>query len=471
MLSRRGAPRDSPSGSPRSETTAREEPSSRVAIRAAGWKASARAAAAAAAARTGETAYDDSVGASSDSLLDMAVRRVVLDLDGRVGDLSSDPADARAAGASRNRAGPEPEPPLGALGTRERIGSLPPDLAQVVFDAVVAAKRLGAGGVSLARQFKYLWVVDLAACGDVAEDDVVNALLATNARTLLRLSLARCRRLTEASLRALERRHEFPALTYLDLSECATVTDETLACVTRAPNLETLKAEGCAVVGGGLRHVAKLEKLKHLSLERCSRLGSVTSGDVGDAHSVEAAAPSATPPAPASCTERLTRRRHGSTRCLMALVMRGAPSSPTHSWTPPRRAAGSDETAGSVGNSHSRSSRSWRRASERTAPASSARRWTRARVCSTESCRWVAVVARSRATASSDSARRVRASCPRRTWTPSQSADAPSPRPHRNVRATPHSASARVDLSAALPGRRVPERADQRSLGSGDSHQ
>ena len=254
-------------------------------------------AAAAAAARTGETAYDDSVGASSDSLLDMAVRRVVLDLDGRVGDLSSDPADARAAGASRNRAGPEPEPPLGALGTRERIGSLPPDLAQVVFDAVVAAKRLGAGGVSLARQFKYLWVVDLAACGDVAEDDVVNALLATNARTLLRLSLARCRRLTEASLRALERRHEFPALTYLDLSECATVTDETLACVTRAPNLETLKAEGCAVVGGGLRHVAKLEKLKHLSLERCSRLGSVTSGDVGDAHSVEAAAPSATPAA------------------------------------------------------------------------------------------------------------------------------------------------------------------------------
>ena len=307
MLSRRGAPRDSPSGSPRSETTAREEPSSRVDIRADDLKSSARdatdeksvdeSAAAAAAARTGETAYDDSVGASSDSLLDMAVRRVVLDLDGRVGDLSSDPADARAAGARRNRAGPEPEPPLGALGTRERIGSLPPDLAQVVFDAVVAAKRLGAGGVSLARQFKYLWVVDLAACGDVAEDDVVNALLATNARTLLRLSLARCRRLTEASLRALERRHEFPALTYLDLSECATVTDETLACVTRAPNLETLKAEGCAVVGGGLRHVAKLEKLKHLSLERCSRLGSVTSGDVGDAHSVEAAAPSATPAA------------------------------------------------------------------------------------------------------------------------------------------------------------------------------
>jgi hypothetical protein len=166
------------------------------------------------------------------------------------------------------------------LGTHERIASLPPDLAQVVFDAVVATKRLGAGGVPLARQFKYLWFVDLAACGDVAEDDVVETLLATNARTLLRLSVARCRRLSSASLRSLERRHAFPALTHLDLSECATVTDETLACVARAPNLETLKAEGCAVVGGGLRHVAKLEKLKHLSLERCGRLGGAMLGDI-----------------------------------------------------------------------------------------------------------------------------------------------------------------------------------------------
>jgi hypothetical protein len=41
--------------------------------------------AAAAAARSSETAYDDLVGTSSDSLLDMAVRRVVLDLDARAG--------------------------------------------------------------------------------------------------------------------------------------------------------------------------------------------------------------------------------------------------------------------------------------------------------------------------------------------------------------------------------------------------
>ncbi len=231
------------------------------------------AAAAAAAARSSETAYDDSVGTSSDSLLGMAVRRVVLDLDGSAGDPADGPADADS-----RRVGTKPEPrrtppPKKKLETRERIASLPPDLAQVVFDAVVATKRLGAGGVPLARQFKYLWCVDLAACGDVAEDDVVETLLATNARTLLRLSVARCRRLSSASLRSLERRHAFPALTHLDLSECAAVTDETLACVARAPNLETLKAEGCAVVGGGLRHVAKLEKLKHLSLERCGRLG------------------------------------------------------------------------------------------------------------------------------------------------------------------------------------------------------
>ena len=231
------------------------------------------AAAAAAAARSSETAYDDSVGTSSDSLLGMAVRHVVLDLDGSAGDPADGPADADS-----RRVGTKPEPrrtppPKKKLETRERIASLPPDLAQVVFDAVVATKRLGAGGVPLARQFKYLWCVDLAACGDVAEDDVVETLLATNARTLLRLSVARCRRLSSASLRSLERRHAFPALTHLDLSECAAVTDETLACVARAPNLETLKAEGCAVVGGGLRHVAKLEKLKHLSLERCGRLG------------------------------------------------------------------------------------------------------------------------------------------------------------------------------------------------------
>ena len=236
-------------------------------------KSVAAAAAAAAPARSSETAYDDSVGTSSDSLLGMAVRRVVLDLDGSAGDPADGPADADS-----RRVGTKPEPrrtppPKKKLGTRERIASLPPDLAQVVFDAVVATKRLGAGGVPLARQFKYLWCVDLAACGDVAEDDVVETLLATNARTLLRLSVARCRRLSSASLRSLERRHAFPALTHLDLSECAAVTDETLACVARAPNLETLKAEGCAVVGGGLRHVAKLEKLKHLSLERCGRLG------------------------------------------------------------------------------------------------------------------------------------------------------------------------------------------------------
>ena len=238
------------------------------------------AAAAAAAARSSETAYDDSVGTSSDSLLGMAVRRVVLDLDGSAGDPADGPADADS-----RRVGTKPEPrrtppPKKKLETRERIASLPPDLAQVVFDAVVATKRLGAGGVPLARQFKYLWCVDLAACGDVAEDDVVETLLATNARTLLRLSVARCRRLSSASLRSLERRHAFPALTHLDLSECAAVTDETLACVARAPNLETLKAEGCAVVGGGLRHVAKLEKLKHLSLERCGRLGGAMLGDV-----------------------------------------------------------------------------------------------------------------------------------------------------------------------------------------------
>ena len=247
---------------------------------AADGKSVAAAAAAAAAARSSETAYDDSVGTSSDSLLGMAVRRVVLDLDGSAGDQADGPADADSR---RVRTKPEPRrtpPSKKKLGTRERIASLPPDLAQVVFDAVVATKRLGAGGVPLARQFKYLWFVDLAACGDVAEDDVVETLLSTNARTLLRLSVARCRRLTEASLRGLERRHAFPALTHLDLSECATVTDETLACVARAPNLETLKAEGCAVVGGGLRHVAKLEKLKHLSLERCGRLGGAMLGDI-----------------------------------------------------------------------------------------------------------------------------------------------------------------------------------------------
>ena len=249
---------------------------------AADGKSVAAAAAAAAAARSSETAYDDSVGTSSDSLLGMAVRRVVLDLDGSAGDQADGPADADSR---RVRTKPEPRrtpPSKKKLGTRERIASLPPDLAQVVFDAVVATKRLGAGGVPLARQFKYLWFVDLAACGDVAEDDVVETLLSTNARTLLRLSVARCRRLTEASLRGLERRHAFPALTHLDLSECATVTDETLACVARAPNLETLKAEGCAVVGGGLRHVSKLEKLKHLSLERCGRLGGAMLGDVGE---------------------------------------------------------------------------------------------------------------------------------------------------------------------------------------------
>lgn len=225
--------------------------------------------AAAAAARSSETAYDDLVGTSSDSLLDMAVRSVVLDLDAHAGNRSEDPAETRADADDVVR---EPPPPP-TLGTHERIASLPPDLAQVVFDAVVATKRLGAGGVPLARQFKYLWVVDLAACGDVAEDDVVETLLVANARTLLRLSVARCVLLSPASLRGFERRHAFPALTHLDLSECATVTDETLACVARAPNLITLKAEGCAVVGGGLRHVAKLGKLKHLSLERCGRLG------------------------------------------------------------------------------------------------------------------------------------------------------------------------------------------------------
>jgi hypothetical protein len=221
--------------------------------------------AAAAAAQSSETAYDDLVGMSSDSLLDMAVRRVVLDLDARAGNRSED-----ADGVDDVVREPPPPP---TLGTHERIASLPPDLAQVVFDAVVATKRLGAGGVPLARQFKYLWVVDLAACGDVAEDDVVETLLVANARTLLRLSVARCVLLSPASLHGLERRYAFPALTHLDLSECATVTDDTLACVARAPNLITLKAEGCAVVGGGLRHVAKLEKLKHLSLERCGRLG------------------------------------------------------------------------------------------------------------------------------------------------------------------------------------------------------
>ncbi len=52
---------------------------------------------------------------------------------------------------------------------------------------------------------------------------------------------------------------------------------------------------------------------------------------------------------------------------------------------PPRR----------MSNSHERRSRSWARASRVTAAGSPAERWIRARVCSTESCRWAATSARS----------------------------------------------------------------------------
>ena len=87
-------------------------------------------------------------------------------------------------------------------------------------------------------------------------------LLSTNARTLPP-SVARCRRLTEASLRtssAVTRSN----LTHLDLSECAMVTDETLACVARAPNLETL-SRGAPSRRRPDTSVAR----SHLSLERC----------------------------------------------------------------------------------------------------------------------------------------------------------------------------------------------------------
>jgi hypothetical protein len=78
--------------------------------------------AAAAAAQSSETAYDDLVGTSSDSLLDMAVRSVVLDLDARAGNRSEDPVDARADADGDVREPPPPPP----LGTHERIASLPP---------------------------------------------------------------------------------------------------------------------------------------------------------------------------------------------------------------------------------------------------------------------------------------------------------------------------------------------------------
>jgi hypothetical protein len=221
-----------------------------------------------------EPTYDSTMGTTSKSSADIAKGGVSMDLDDS-GDVflvteTRKQDDAMDADVIRDKKSSKKT----KLTLIQRIARLPPDLSQIVFDALVSTKSLPLGGVTLAEQFRYLWFLDLAVIGDSVDEDVVQTLLAQNAASLLALTLARCAKLTAEGANRLSF-FSFPNLTALDLSECPGVTDDALQVLPRAPNLQSLKLEGTPITGHGLRHAEGLKHLTFLSLERCAHLKSV----------------------------------------------------------------------------------------------------------------------------------------------------------------------------------------------------
>lgn len=223
-----------------------------------------------------EPVHDSPVGTSANLMRDISVRGIVVQLE-LTGDDFRDPT-RRAKSHSDTSVAMDADDfsENFQLSLIRRIARLPPDLSQIVFNALVCSKRLPLGGVKLTEQFKFLWTMDLSEVGDDVGDAIVGTLLMQNVNTLLSLSLARCVSVTTHGLNPLKIL-PFVNLNMLDLSECPSVTDGTLQVLLQTPNLHTLRLEGCVnLEGGGLKHVASLKKLKHLSLERCAKLKSVT---------------------------------------------------------------------------------------------------------------------------------------------------------------------------------------------------
>ena len=212
-------------------------------------------------------AYDELAGAPS-TLLHLAVRAVVTAVaSGSALDALEPPRfvdDAlTVSGPARGLRLPAPS-----------VRDLPPDLAQLVFDALCATRRLG-DGRWLVRFFEeaHLTRADLGLDQNAATDEFLLALRDVAYASLASLSLAKCALLTDDGFACLG---AFRSLARLDLGECDQLDDRGLRALAdgaAAASLEALSLAGCdGVTGPGLAHVGKLRGLRFLSLERCKNV-------------------------------------------------------------------------------------------------------------------------------------------------------------------------------------------------------
>jgi len=141
---------------------------------------------------------------------------------------------------------------------------LPPDLAQRVFDAMAAARRVD---LPLLAGLSDWGLQSVALPGDLGADDawVVCGVLPHGA-TLLVLDLSHsC--VGDASARRLG--DSLLALRELRLDHCARLSDAGLAGLGALRGLRALSLAGCPVTDGGLAHLAALRELRALDVSRC----------------------------------------------------------------------------------------------------------------------------------------------------------------------------------------------------------
>jgi hypothetical protein len=148
------------------------------------------------------------------------------------------------------------------------LESLPPDLAQRVFDVRARANELT---VDALGRFEGCFLSDASGLDANVVTDAFLAALRDVATSLSRIDLTGCDALTSGGLRL-----KFPCcarMTIVNVSECAGVDDDALAAMASATHLKSFFCEGNdAVTGSGVRHLASLTSLRELSFERCAKL-------------------------------------------------------------------------------------------------------------------------------------------------------------------------------------------------------
>ena len=144
------------------------------------------------------------------------------------------------------------------------IARLPHALAHSLLDECVASRRLSRE--TLSSFLKQCAVYDVSLAHLPVTDDWLDS-LALQARSLQRLSLCGCVRVSDRSLKPVG---ACVLLRSLSLAGCSRLTDDGLASLTSLSLLTELSLQGCArLTGSALQHIGRLARLVSLDLSSC----------------------------------------------------------------------------------------------------------------------------------------------------------------------------------------------------------